>query len=83
MFCPVCITELRIALRRAGAVIGICPGGHGLWLGREEVDQVVAPPPAGDAGGGAGAVRPEWPAARPGGDVAGQDFRCTEFYDFG
>jgi Zn-finger nucleic acid-binding protein len=79
MCCPVCSTELRAALRQAEAVLSCCPRGHGVWLGSEALGPTVSLPPAKDVGQRAATSRPEW----PGKNRAGQDLRCTEFYDFG
>jgi hypothetical protein len=43
MNCPVCTVTLRPA-DRDGIEVDYCPQCHGVWIGREQLDQILARP---------------------------------------
>jgi Zn-finger nucleic acid-binding protein len=43
MNCPICGTPLRPA-DREGIEVDYCPDCHGVWIGREQLDQILAQP---------------------------------------
>ena len=43
MNCPVCGKELKPADRQ-GIEVDYCPDCHGVWIGREQLDQILARP---------------------------------------